>query len=113
MYILTHAIVFVVAAAPLFTSAAPLSARQPKDGVIPGKYIIRLKPGTDIASIATHHEVVREIHARNLAKRHVTAAEEEAGVEREYGFGKFKGYAGAFDAATVDELKSLPEVSDD
>ncbi|KAG9199918.1 hypothetical protein G6514_007818 [Epicoccum nigrum] len=80
------------------------------DGLIPGKYIVQLKPETDIASIAVHHNVVREIHARNLAKRDIAAAEEEAGVEREYGFGDFKGYAGAFDAATVEELKSLPEV---
>jgi hypothetical protein len=32
-------------------------------------------------------------------------------VEREYGFGNFKGYAGSFDDATIEELKALPEVS--
>ncbi|KZM26839.1 Oryzin [Ascochyta rabiei] len=76
---------------------------------IPGKYNVQLKPDTDVTSIAAHHNVIREIHARDIAKRD-TVAEEEAGVEREYGFGDFKGYAGAFDAATVEELKSLPEV---
>ena len=111
MQFFTRAVAFAAAATPFFASAAPVSARQAVDDIIPGKYIIRLKPDTDVASIAAHHNVVREIHARNLAKRDVTVAEEEAGVEREYGFGDFKGYAGAFDAATVEELKSLPEAS--
>lgn len=110
MQFFTRAIALAAAATPFFASAAPVSGRQTADGIIPGKYIIRLKPETDIASIATHHNVVREIHARNLAKRHITVAEEEAGVEREYGFGGFKGYSGAFDAATVEELKAMPEV---
>ncbi|KAJ4992443.1 subtilase [Stagonosporopsis vannaccii] len=110
MQLFTRAVAFAAAATPFIASAVPVSARQAADEVIPGKYIVQLKPDTDVASIATHHNVVREIHARNLAKRTVTAAEEEAGVEREYGFGEFKGYSGAFDAATIEELKALPEV---
>lgn len=110
MQFLTRAIALAAACTPFFASAAPVSARQGADDIIPGKYIIQLKPETDVASIVAHHNLVREIHARNLAKRDSVAAEEEAGVEREYGFGDFKGYAGAFDAATVDELKALPEV---
>lgn len=110
MQFFTRAIALAAAATPFFASAAPAPSRQ-TDGKIPGKYIVRLRPETDIAAIATHHNVVREIHARNLAKRHLTIAEEEAGVEREYGFGGFKGYSGAFDAATIEELKALPEVS--
>ncbi|KAF9697838.1 hypothetical protein EKO04_004302 [Ascochyta lentis] len=108
MQFFTRIVALAAAATPFLASAAPLSARQ-ADDKIPGKYIVQLKPDTDVASIAAHHNAVREIHARNLAKRDVTA-EEEAGIEREYGFGDFKGYAGAFDAATIEELKSLPEV---
>ncbi|KAH7397217.1 oryzin precursor [Pyrenochaeta sp. MPI-SDFR-AT-0127] len=99
--------VFALAAtvAPFLTQAAPVSARA-ADDLIPGKYIVQLKPDTDIASIASHHNKVREIHARNLARRN----DESTGVEREYSFGDFKGYAGSFDEATVEELKALPEV---
>lgn len=112
MQFFTRIVAFAAAATPFLPSAAPVSARQAADGIVPGKYIVQLKPETDFASIAAHHHVVREIHARNLAKRDIAATEEEAGIEREYGFGDFKGYAGAFDAATIEELKSLPEVSD-
>jgi len=112
MQLFTRAIALAAAGSPFFVSAAPVSARQEANSIIPGKYIVQLKPETDVASIALHHNAVREIHARNLAKRDIATAEEEAGVEREYGFGDFKGYAGAFDAATVEELKSLPEVLD-
>ena len=110
MQFFTRALAFAAAATPFLASAAPVSSRQAADEIIPGKYIVQLKPETDIASIAAHHNVVREIHARNLAKRDVAATEEEVGIEKEYGFGDFKGYAGAFDAATVEELKALPEV---
>lgn len=112
MQFFTRVVAVAAAVTPFFTSAAPVSARQAADEVIPGKYIIQLKPEADISSIASHLDIVREIHARNLAKRDVAVAEEEAGVEREFGFGDFKGYSGAFDAATVEELKALPEVCD-
>lgn len=111
MQFFTRAVAIAAAVTPFFASAAPVSARQAADEIIPGKYIIQLKPDADVASIAAHHNVVRDIHARNLAKRDIAAAEEEAGVEREFRFGDFKGYSGAFDAATVEELKALPEVS--
>lgn len=110
MQFFTHALTFVAAMTPFLASAAPVSARQAADEIILGKYIVQLKPYIDIASITIYYNDVREIHARNLAKRDIATAEEKAGIEKEYGFGDLKGYAGAFDAATVEELKSLPEV---
>ncbi|KAI8931532.1 hypothetical protein NX059_011189 [Plenodomus lindquistii] len=96
------------AAVPFLAQAAPVVAPRAADELIPGKYIVQLKPETDIAAIAAHHNTVRAIHARNLARR--ADGEESAGIEREYEFGDFKGYAGAFDDKTVEELKALPEV---
>lgn len=110
MQFFTRLIAIAAAVTPFFSSATPVSARQSADGVIPGKYIVQLKPEADVSSIGAHLNAVREIHARNLAKRDVAVVEEETGVEREFGFGDFKGYSGAFDAATVEELKALPEV---
>ncbi|KAF2123527.1 subtilisin-like protease-like protein [Dothidotthia symphoricarpi CBS 119687] len=103
MQFFTRIFTLAVAAAPLLSQAAPLTPRQSG-----GKYIVQLKPSIDIASIAVHHNNVREIHARNLAGRQDGGAPE--GIDRKFDFGEFKGYSGSFDAATVEELKSLPEV---
>ncbi|CBX96117.1 hypothetical protein IAQ61_001299 [Plenodomus lingam] len=106
MQFFTRLLAAAATAAPFLAQAAPLAPRQ--ENLIPDKYIVVLKPETDMASITAHHETVRAIHARNLARR--TDEEASAGIEREYQFGDFKGYAGAFDSQTVEELKSLPEV---
>lgn len=110
MQFFTRTVALAAVATPFLASAAPVSSRS-ADEIIPGKYIVQLKPDTNVTSITAHHNFVRELQARNLAKRDIAAAEKVAGIEHEYGFGDFKGYAGAFDAATIEELKSLPEVS--
>ncbi|PVI01036.1 subtilisin-like protease-like protein [Periconia macrospinosa] len=96
------------AALPFLGQAAPVDTAAAQARSIPGKWIVQLKPETDIATIASHKVNVREIHARNLARREIHDL--SAGIEREFGFGKFKGYAGSFDDATIEELKNLPEV---
>jgi oryzin len=108
MQLFTRFTALAAAAAPFFALAAPVTT-PPANEIIPGKYIVQLKPDTDVASIAAHHNKVRSIYARNLARRGDDVPG-GAPVEREYGFGDFKGYAGSFDEATVEELKSLPEV---
>lgn len=108
MQFFTRITALAAAAAPFLAQAAPVVAPRAND-LIPGKYIIQLKPDTDVASIAAHHNKVRSIHARNLARRG-NDGPGGAPVEREYGFGDFKGYAGSFDEATIEELKTLPEV---
>lgn len=107
MQTFTRLLALVAAAAPLLGQAAPLSSRATTD--LTGKYLIQLKPDTDIASIASHHNKVRKIHARNLVRR--GDDDTNAGVERQYQLGDFKGYAGSFDDATIEELKALPEVA--
>lgn len=107
MHFFTHLLAVVATAGPYLAQAIPVASRA-VDELIPGKYIIQLKPDTDAAVIAAHHNTVRTIHARNLARR--DDGQESAGIEREYEIGDFKGYAGAFDADTVEELKALPEV---
>ncbi|KAI4658075.1 uncharacterized protein J4E79_007056 [Alternaria viburni] len=108
MQFFTRITALAAAAAPFLAQAAPVVA-PPANEIIPGKYIVQLKPDTDVASIAAHHNTVRSIHARNLARRGDDGPV-GAPVDREYGFGDFKAYAGSFDEATVEELKALPEV---
>jgi oryzin len=108
MQFFTRIFALAAAAAPFIANAAPVASRA-VDDLIPGKYIIQLKPDTDVASIALHHNKVRSIYARNLARRDGIA--EVGGLEREFQIGEFKAYSGSFDDATVEELKAMPEVS--
>ncbi|CAI6331905.1 unnamed protein product [Periconia digitata] len=94
------------AALPFLGQAAPVDPVSTQ--TIPGKWIVQLKPEADVATVASHMINVREIHRRNLARSEIHTL--SAGIEREFGFGMFKGYAGAFDDATVDELRNMPEV---
>jgi oryzin len=88
-----------------------LGANSTNAEVVPGRYIITLDPATDAASITLHHNRVREIHSRNLARRDVNNEEDLGeGVDKTYELGDFKGYAGSFDAGTIGELIALPEV---
>lgn len=108
MQFFTRIAALAVAAAP-FLNAAPVESQPPKE-LIPGKYIVQLKPDADVASIAAHHNKVRSIYTRNLARRGEDGTSGSP-IEREFGFGEFKAYAGSFDEATIEELKAMPEVS--
>lgn len=89
--------------------AAPVSAAVAGQ-VIPGRWVVTLKANTGGATVASHMVQVREIHTRN-ARRRSLAPQESGGIERQYSIGDFKGYAGSFDTATIEELRSLPEVN--
>jgi oryzin len=109
---------FAATAAPFLAQAVPLTAAPLLLGanstnaeVVLGRYIITLDPATDAASVTLHHNKVREIYSRNLARRDVNNEEDPGeGVDKTYELGDFKGYAGSFDAATIEELIALPEV---
>jgi oryzin len=111
MQFFTRITALAAVAAPFLANAAPVAVASASE-VIPGRYIVQLKPDTDIASIAAHHNKVRSIYARNLARRGVDDSDGSP-VEREFGFGDFKAYSGSFDDATIEELKAMPEVSKD
>jgi oryzin len=108
MQFFTRIVALAAVAAPFLARAAPVAT--PPSDVIPGKYIVQLKPDADVATIAAHHNKVRSISARNIARRGDGNASGTP-VEREYGFGDFKAYSGSFDAATIAELEAMDEVS--
>lgn len=82
--------------------AAP--AAEPGD-IIPGSYIITLKPEIDAVMAKTHLKWVDGVHKRSLTKR------EELGVEKTYDSKSgFQGYAGTFDSTTIKLIKQSPEV---
>jgi oryzin len=108
MQLFTQFFAIAAAAAPLFSYADAFALRSTND-IIPGKWIIQLKPEIDTASIATHHNKVRKIRARNLGRRNGDGIV-GGGMDRSFHFGNFKAYAGSFDDRTIEELKAMPEV---
>jgi oryzin len=105
MQFFTRFLALAAAAVPFVAQAAPVPGAADA-ATIPGKWIIQLKPEADIALVSS---TVQDIHARNIARRGVSE-EEQRGIEQEYVLGEFKGYSGSFDAATVEEMRILPEV---
>ncbi|KAI4677380.1 hypothetical protein J4E81_010954 [Alternaria sp. BMP 2799] len=102
-----RALSLAAAAASFLAHAAPLSTRSTEDSIA-GRYIVQLKPDVDVATFTAHREKVRSIVARHLGRR--DDIDLNAGIDQEYNFGDFKGYAGAFDPAVVAELEALDDV---
>lgn len=71
---------------------------------IPNKYIVTLKKS--VSDLDSHLTWVDGMHARSLGRRQLGLA----GVEDTYNSSNFHGYAGAFDKATIAEIKTSPEV---
>jgi oryzin len=81
--------------------AAPMTK---KDDIIPGKYIVTLKPGVDATSVESHLTWVKEVHKRSLKRN-------TAGIENTYEIKDWKAYAGEFDDATIAEIKASGDVA--
>lgn len=86
-------------------SPAPAAPLAEPGAIIPGSYIITLKPEIDAVKARIHLKWVKDVHKRSLTKR------EELGVEKTYDSKSgFQGYAGTFDSATIKEIKKSREV---
>ncbi|KAF2795054.1 oryzin precursor [Melanomma pulvis-pyrius CBS 109.77] len=83
--------------------AAPLIQSLSSD-IIPGKFVVQLKPGIAPADVQAHHVAVRSLHSRS------TKRDESVGIEKTFQFADFNAYGGSFDEATIDEISKLPEV---
>lgn len=87
--------------AALCFPAIPLPSNN--TGIIPGKFIVTLKPGVMAPQAAAHVTWARSVHARSLRRR------DEQGVEKVW-TDNFKGYSGEFDPETVAEIAQSDEV---
>ncbi|KAJ9661037.1 Basic amino-acid permease [Neophaeococcomyces mojaviensis] len=103
--------VFALAALLPILNAAPV--RVPRDEPVAplsvtGKYIITLKESADAAA---HVSWISDVHARRLARRQ-ESEEPTSGVEKTYEIDTFKGYAGQFDDATIEEIRNSDDVEE-
>ena len=71
-----------------------------------GKYIITLKEGIAYDKLSSHLNWVKDMHARSLDRRDLSLV----GLEKKFEIGNFSGYSGAFDAATIEEIRKSPDV---
>lgn len=84
-------------------SALPVTKRDPE--VVPGKYIVTLKPGVPVSAVKTHLNWVRDVHSRSLSRR------DASGIDQIYSIKDFNGYAGSFDEATISQIRNSDDVS--
>ncbi|KAI8939136.1 hypothetical protein NX059_004970 [Plenodomus lindquistii] len=85
----------------LALSATILASSIDKPKYVPGKYLVRLQPGTSAAKIATHHDNVRR-----LARR----SDVHEPVERTFSIGDLNVYLGDLDEQAASEIANLEEV---
>lgn len=80
-------------------------------GVVPGKFVVALKPSTEV-DIDLHARWVSDVHSASLARRgedpNVAVF---SGIDRTFSFPGFQGYSGSFDEETVEILKFNTSVS--
>ncbi|KAI8239744.1 hypothetical protein K4K57_005409 [Colletotrichum sp. SAR 10_99] len=74
------------------------------DGVIPGQYIIRLKPGLQPAEFESHMVWATGVHKRSPGRRDTT------GIEKSFNIGAFNAYTGSFDDDSIAEIGAGEEV---
>ncbi|WYZ46576.1 hypothetical protein EsH8_IX_000801 [Colletotrichum jinshuiense] len=76
--------------------------RRADPGLMSGKYIIQLKPGTSPESVTAHHNAVRSL----LRRRDGSAGS----LDQTFQIGDFNAYSGSFDDATLAAISELEEV---
>jgi len=83
---------------------------------IPDSYIVVFNDDVSEVAVASSIAWASETHAA-IEKRHLETrgprgnGRPRAGVKNKYKFGKFKGYHGEFDKATIAEIAARPEVA--
>lgn len=92
----------VAAALPAASSA---TTRQATSEVIPGKFIVALRPEVELD---LHTRWVSDVHGEALRRR---GDSDSVGVEKTFDAPGFHGYAGSFDDETVATIKANSSVS--
>lgn len=102
MMAVIRTLVTVLATAPS-AFAAPTLELLDQDNVVPGRYIVTLKPGVQM-----------ERHLNWATRIHLQSPKRDAadtGVSHRYAIQDFSAYAGAFDEITIDQIRSNDDVS--
>lgn len=88
------------------------SAAKNDSDIVPGKYIVTLRPDMIAAQFNIHMNWVRDIHDKEVQKRADTkdvGKAIKAGVEKIW-TENFQGYSGEFDEATIKKISASSQV---
>lgn len=105
MHFFKRIAIAALAVVPAF--AAPLSVPKAGD-IIPDEYIVVLKEGVSSAAFSKHQDWASQRHSAAMAKRGEAPTKT---FKYTYDAGNFKGYAGKFDKATIEEIGTREEVA--
>ncbi|KAF4965512.1 hypothetical protein FSARC_6692 [Fusarium sarcochroum] len=104
--IITLAVTLFLGCGLAVPASSPAPVAQP-GAIIPGSYIVTLKPGVDAVKAKSHISWVKDVHKRSLTKR-----DNDKGVDKTYhSQSGFQGYSGSFDHSTLKEIQKSPEVA--
>ncbi|KAH6619980.1 alkaline serine protease Alp1 [Boeremia exigua] len=81
--------------------ASPITSRDDRPKIIPGRYLVQLQTGANAATVASHHA-----SARRLARRN----DLHEPIERTFSIGGLNAYLGDFDEQAAADILSLDEV---
>jgi oryzin len=84
--------------------AATAVALPTDKGIVPGKFIVALKP-IDV-DLDLHARWVSDVHEQTLTRRGV----ESSGIDKTFSFPGFQGYSGSFDEKTIAIIKANTSV---
>ncbi|KAM0233132.1 hypothetical protein ACHAP5_010487 [Fusarium lateritium] len=89
----------------VFLGLAAIANALPTDkGIVPGKFIVALKP-TDV-DLDLHSRWVSDVQGQSLTRRGVKSS----GIDRTFSFPGFQGYSGSFDEETIEIIKANSSV---
>ena len=88
----------------IFGAPAKKQGQAAQIEAIAHSYIVTLKSTLSDSAIQNHLSWVHGIHSSNAASHGL------AGVQKTYSINDFQGYAGSFDAGTIESIRNSPEV---
>lgn len=82
------------------TNEVPPTTGVPHGSVVPGKYIVKVRPEIPDCDFDSQVQWAADVHKRSLSRR------DTKGLRKTFKFDGFKAYSGEFDEATVEMIRA-------
>lgn len=101
----SRAALLLSAVLPALAAPAPAPAALQHGSVVPGTYIVKVRPELPEAEFESQVQWVSDVHKRSLGRR------DTKGLRKTFSFNGFKAYSGEFDDTTIELIKANDTVS--